>query len=93
MFAHSTSRVVQSCLKQGNKRQRTVIYEELKDEFVNMCKNRYAKNVAWKLVKYGLVFIYCVSMTRSHGTTNHVFMRNPVSQKGSRFHCQSLVLE
>nr|XP_039255795.1 pumilio homolog 3-like [Styela clava] len=53
MYAHDTSRVLQSCLKQGNEEQRQSIYDELKSEIVNMSKNRYSKNMVWKFLKYG----------------------------------------
>lgn len=55
-YAHDTSRVVQTCLKQGNAEQRGKMFIELKDDIVLMCKNKYAKNVVWKMLKYGYVW-------------------------------------
>lgn len=52
-YAHDTSRVLQSCLKQASVEQREVIFNELKDDIVGLSKNQYSKNVVWKLLKYG----------------------------------------
>nr|XP_009860251.1 pumilio homolog 3 isoform X1 [Ciona intestinalis] len=52
-YAHDTSRVLQTCLKQGSKDQRHKIFSEIQTHIVDMCKNGYAKNIVWKLLKYG----------------------------------------
>nr|CAB3265314.1 pumilio domain-containing protein KIAA0020 homolog [Phallusia mammillata] len=52
-YAHDTSRVLQTCLKQGNKEQREEIFKELNEHIVHMCKDGYAKNIVWKMLKYG----------------------------------------
>ncbi|CAK8680213.1 pumilio homolog 3-like [Clavelina lepadiformis] len=52
-YAHDTSRVIQTCLKQGLRNQREEIFNELKEHIVDMCKNGYAKNIVWKMLKYG----------------------------------------
>ena len=52
-FAHDTTRVLQSCLQHGTKEQRRTIFEELKPRVPEMAKEKYAKNIIWKLIKYG----------------------------------------
>lgn len=52
-FAHDTTRVLQSCLQHGTKTQRKSIFEELKPRVPEMAKEKYAKNIIWKLIKYG----------------------------------------
>ena len=52
-FAHDTTRVLQSCLQHGTKEQRRAIFEELKPRVPEMAKEKYAKNIIWKLIKYG----------------------------------------
>lgn len=53
VYAHDTSRIIQTCLKQGNEAQRGAIFGELKEKVVEMSKNKYAKNILWKMIKYG----------------------------------------
>ena len=49
-FAHDTTRVLQSCLQHGTKEQRRAIFEQLKPRVPEMAKEKYAKNIIWKLI-------------------------------------------
>ena len=60
VLAHDTARIIQTCLKQGTVEQRQRIFEELKDEALQLSKNKYANNILWKMVKYGLVCLLLV---------------------------------
>lgn len=52
-FAHDTTRVLQSCLQHGTHAQRRTIFEAVKPRIPEMAKEKYAKNIIWKLIKYG----------------------------------------
>lgn len=52
-FAHDTTRVLQSCLQHGSADQRREIFEAVKTRIPDMAKEKYAKNIIWKLIKYG----------------------------------------
>jgi len=52
-FAHDTTRVLQSCLQHGSANQRREIFEAVKTRIPDMAKEKYAKNIIWKLIKYG----------------------------------------
>eukprot|EP00058_Branchiostoma_floridae_P020525 XP_002606015.1 hypothetical protein BRAFLDRAFT_269781 [Branchiostoma floridae] len=51
--AHDSVRVMQCCIQFGTLEQRATLFEELKDELVNMSKSKYAKFSVRKLLKYG----------------------------------------
>ena len=50
-FAHDTTRVLQSCLQHGSPSQRREIFEAVKSRIPDMAKEKYAKNIIWKLIK------------------------------------------
>lgn len=52
VFAHDTSRCVQSLFKFGTAAQKDVIFAELKGSFVKMMKSKFAKFCMRKLFKY-----------------------------------------
>lgn len=53
IFAHDTSRVIQSLFKYGSKEHRDAIYNELKDHLLLIIKSKYAKFFVKKALKYG----------------------------------------
>ncbi|XP_077994772.1 pumilio homolog 3-like [Glandiceps talaboti] len=53
IFAHDTVRVIQCCVQFGSPEQRTVLFEELKDEIKVLSKNKYSKFYVIKMLKYG----------------------------------------
>uniref|UniRef100_H2YY94 PUM-HD domain-containing protein n=1 Tax=Ciona savignyi TaxID=51511 RepID=H2YY94_CIOSA len=74
-YAHDTSRVLQTCLKQGNKEQRHQIFVDIKTHIVEMCKNSYAKNIVWKLLKYGTPEEREIVMSSFKGTVMKLMRR------------------
>ncbi|XP_064625200.1 pumilio homolog 3-like [Lineus longissimus] len=53
IFAHDTCRVIQCLVKYGSTEHRTKLFEELKDDILEMIKCKYAKFFVKKLIKYG----------------------------------------
>ena len=53
IYAHDTCRVISSLIKYGNERHRQGVFEEAKENFVDMAKSKYARFVVKKLLKYG----------------------------------------
>ncbi|KAI8509258.1 hypothetical protein Bbelb_131060 [Branchiostoma belcheri] len=51
--AHDSVRVMQCCIQFGTPEQRAMLFEELKDDLVNLSKSKYAKFSVRKLLKYG----------------------------------------
>ena len=50
---HDSGRVIQCCLKYGNRSQRAVINTELADVSVDLMKQMYSKFLVIKMLKYG----------------------------------------
>jgi hypothetical protein len=59
IFAHDTCRVIQCLVKYGTSEHRTKLFEELKDDILEMIKCKYAKFFVKKLIKYGWVDSFC----------------------------------
>ncbi|XP_013407953.1 pumilio homolog 3 isoform X2 [Lingula anatina] len=53
VFAHDTARVIQCLMKNGSQEQRTELFEELKDDLVELCKTKYSSFFVKKVLKYG----------------------------------------
>ncbi|CAG00964.1 unnamed protein product, partial [Tetraodon nigroviridis] len=54
-FAHDSVRVLQCFLQFGSHEQRQLVFEELKDDVVNLSKSQYGRHVVKKLLMYGCV--------------------------------------
>ncbi|XP_068430849.1 pumilio homolog 3 isoform X1 [Clinocottus analis] len=52
-FAHDSVRVLQCFIQFGSHEQRQEVFEELKDDVVDLCKSQYGKHVVKKLLMYG----------------------------------------
>uniref|UniRef100_H3CY95 Pumilio homolog 3 n=1 Tax=Tetraodon nigroviridis TaxID=99883 RepID=H3CY95_TETNG len=52
-FAHDSVRVLQCFLQFGSHEQRQLVFEELKDDVVNLSKSQYGRHVVKKLLMYG----------------------------------------
>lgn len=52
LFKHDTSRIIQTGLKYGTKKQRTKIASELEGRWIEVFKDKYAKFVACKIMQY-----------------------------------------
>ena len=53
IYAHDTCRVISSLIKYGNDRHREGIFQEIKDNLVEMAKSKYARFVVKKMLKNG----------------------------------------
>ncbi|XP_070558670.1 pumilio homolog 3-like isoform X2 [Ptychodera flava] len=53
VFAHDTVRVLQCCIQYGSAEQRSNLFEELKDDLIDISKNKYSKFCALKMLRYG----------------------------------------
>merc|ERR1719342_727837 len=53
IFAHDTVRVVECLMALGSEEIRNALYEELKDDIVEMAKSKYANFFVQKILKYG----------------------------------------
>lgn len=53
ILAHDTTRVVQALFKYGNEQERAMVFDELKEKFVEMSKSKYARFLIGKMLKYG----------------------------------------
>lgn len=51
-FAHDTCRVVECLVQYGNERHRTGVFNELKDNLVELSKSKYARFMIKKLLLY-----------------------------------------
>ncbi|CAG8758070.1 8832_t:CDS:2, partial [Dentiscutata erythropus] len=52
LFKNDTSRVIETCLKYGSKEQRNIIASELEGRLLEASKNKYAKYIVCKLMKF-----------------------------------------
>ncbi|KAM9840997.1 pumilio homolog 3 isoform 2-T2 [Aulostomus maculatus] len=52
-FAHDSVRVLQCFIQFGSHEQRQEVFEELKDDVINLCKSQYGRHVVKKLLMYG----------------------------------------
>lgn len=52
IFKHDASRMIQTCLKQGNSEQRNAIAEELKGKYLELSKAMYGKFLVMKVLEY-----------------------------------------
>ncbi|XP_072172777.1 pumilio homolog 3-like [Diadema setosum] len=53
MKAHDSVRVIQCCVQFGTPEQRTQIFDEVKDDIVELAKSKYAKFFVLKMLRYG----------------------------------------
>lgn len=51
--AHDTVRIIQCIVAYGTQDHRSVLFEELKQDVVLLCKTKYAKYFVMKMLKYG----------------------------------------
>ncbi len=51
-LAHDTCRVIECLVQYGNERQRTGVFDELKDNLVELSKSKYARFMIKKLLTY-----------------------------------------
>ena len=51
-LAHDTCRVIECLVQYGNERHRTGVFEELKDNLVELSKSKYARFMIKKLLTY-----------------------------------------
>ena len=66
-FAHDTTRVLQSCLQHGSANQRREIFEAVKTRIPDMAKEKYAKNIIWKLIKVTFYFLKNINSKLKYG--------------------------
>ncbi|XP_015993808.2 pumilio homolog 3 isoform X2 [Rousettus aegyptiacus] len=52
-FAHDSTRVIQCYIQYGNEEQRKQAFEELRDDFVELSKAKYSRNIVKKFLMYG----------------------------------------
>ncbi|RUP51862.1 hypothetical protein BC936DRAFT_145038 [Jimgerdemannia flammicorona] len=52
IFKHDASRMIQTCLKKGNIKQRNVIAEELKGKYLELSKSMYGKFLVMKVLEH-----------------------------------------
>uniref|UniRef100_A0A8C0PY24 Pumilio RNA binding family member 3 n=1 Tax=Canis lupus familiaris TaxID=9615 RepID=A0A8C0PY24_CANLF len=52
-FAHDSTRVIQCYIQYGNEEQREQAFEELRDDFVQLSKAKYSRNIVKKFLMYG----------------------------------------
>ncbi|XP_039086783.1 pumilio homolog 3 [Hyaena hyaena] len=52
-FAHDSTRVIQCYIQFGNDEQRKQAFEELRDDFVQLSKAKYSRNIVKKFLMYG----------------------------------------
>ncbi|XP_049488974.1 pumilio homolog 3 isoform X1 [Panthera uncia] len=52
-FAHDSTRVIQCYIQYGNEEQRKQAFEELRDDFVQLSKAKYSRNIVKKFLMYG----------------------------------------
>ncbi|XP_078127699.1 pumilio homolog 3 [Sander vitreus] len=52
-FAHDSVRVLQCFIQFGSHEQRQELFEELKDDIIELCKSQYGKHVVKKMLMYG----------------------------------------
>lgn len=52
-FAHDSVRVLQCFVQFGSHEQRQEVFEELKEDMVDLCKSQYGRHVVKKLLMYG----------------------------------------
>ncbi|KAK3730600.1 hypothetical protein QZH41_018820, partial [Actinostola sp. cb2023] len=53
IFKHDTGRVMQCCVKYGNKQQKKTLFDQFKEDFEAMAKSKYSKFFVKKMLKYG----------------------------------------
>ena len=51
-MAHDTCRVIECLIQYGNERHRTGVFEELKDNLIELSKSKYARFMIKKLLTY-----------------------------------------
>ncbi|KAJ1207038.1 hypothetical protein NDU88_002430, partial [Pleurodeles waltl] len=52
-FAHDSTRVIQCYVQFGSEKQRQEVFDELKDNLVELSKSRYGRNIVKKFLMYG----------------------------------------
>uniref|UniRef100_A0A674E465 Pumilio homolog 3 n=1 Tax=Salmo trutta TaxID=8032 RepID=A0A674E465_SALTR len=52
-FAHDSTRVLQCFIQFGTDKQRQEVFDELKDDMVELSKSKYARNIVKKFLMYG----------------------------------------
>ncbi|XP_077593895.1 pumilio homolog 3 [Stigmatopora nigra] len=52
-YAHDSVRVLQCFIQWGSHEQRQEVFEELKDDIIDLCKSQYGRHVVKKLLMYG----------------------------------------
>ena len=52
IFAHDTSRVIECLIQFGNEKQKSGVFDELKDNLVELAKSKYARFCIKKLLTY-----------------------------------------
>uniref|UniRef100_A0A6Q2YZR8 PUM-HD domain-containing protein n=1 Tax=Esox lucius TaxID=8010 RepID=A0A6Q2YZR8_ESOLU len=52
-FAHDSTRVLQCFIQFGDDKQRQEVFDELKDDMVELSKSKYARNIVKKFLMYG----------------------------------------
>ncbi|XP_077479379.1 pumilio homolog 3 [Stigmatopora argus] len=52
-YAHDSVRVLQCFIQWGSHEQRQEVFDELKDDIIDLCKSQYGRHVVKKLLMYG----------------------------------------
>ena len=52
IFAHDTSRVIECLVQYGNEKHRNAVFDELKDNLIEIAKAKYARFIIKKLLTY-----------------------------------------
>nr|XP_055065120.1 pumilio homolog 3 [Misgurnus anguillicaudatus]XP_055065121.1 pumilio homolog 3 [Misgurnus anguillicaudatus] len=52
-FAHDSTRVLQCFIQFGSDKQRQEVFDELRDDFVELSQSKYARNIVKKFLIYG----------------------------------------
>lgn len=52
-MAHDTCRVIECLIQYGNDKHRAGVFEELKDNLIELSKSKYARFMIKKLLNYG----------------------------------------
>ncbi|XP_054467942.1 pumilio homolog 3 [Anoplopoma fimbria] len=66
-FAHDSVRVLQCFIQFGSHEQRKEVFEELKDDIIDLCKSQYGKHVVKKMLMYGNKELVAVVMQKFKG--------------------------
>ncbi|KAF0441435.1 ARM repeat-containing protein [Gigaspora margarita] len=72
-FKNNTSRVLEICLKYGNKEQKSIIASKLEGRLLEASKNKYAKYIVCKLMKFCSEY-RCKILTEFKGQVKKLFL-------------------